>query len=153
MYRTILAPIDDSPIARHGFDEALALARRLGSRLRVLHVVDARLLIGHVSEHVSPQQLLDDWRAAGERLLAAALDSARKVGLAADGVVRCDPHLRVCDTIVQEARDSGAELIVMGTHGRRGLRRMALGSDAELVVRDSPIPVLLVRGLETDDDA
>ena len=97
MYRTILAPIDDSPAARHGFDEALALARLLGSRLRVLHVV--------------------------------------------------------CDTTVQEARDSGAELIVMGTHGRRGLRRVALGSDAELVVRDSPIPVLLVRGLETDDDA
>lgn len=153
MYGTILAPIDDSPAARHGFDEALALARRLGSRLRVLHVVDARLLIGHVSEHSSPQQLLDDWRAAGERLLGAALDSARKMGLAADGVVRCDPHLRVCDTIVQEARESGAELIVMGTHGRRGLRRVALGSDAELVVRDSPVPVLLVRGQETDDDA
>ena len=150
MYKTILAPLDDSPTARHGFDEALALAHRLGSRLRVLHVVDARLLIGHVSENVSPQQLLEGWRASGERMLAAALDSARKIGVAADGVVRCDPHLRVCDAIVQEARDSGAELIVMGTHGRRGLRRMALGSDAELVVRDSHVPVLLVRGQETD---
>ena len=151
MYSTILAPIDDSPTARHGFDEALALARRLGSRLRLLHVVDARLLIGHVSEHATPQQLLEDWRAAGERMLADALASARGIGLVADGVVRSDPHLRVCDTIVQEARDCGAELIVMGTHGRRGLRRVALGSDAELVVRNSPIPVLLVRGQEPDE--
>lgn len=150
MYSTILAPIDDSPTARHGFDEALALAGRLGSRLRLLHVVDARLLIGHVSEHASPQQLLDAWRAEGERMLAAGLARARGMGLVADGVVRCDAHLRVCDTIVQEAGDCGAELIVMGTHGRRGLRRAALGSDAELVVRNSPVPVLLVRGPEPE---
>jgi nucleotide-binding universal stress UspA family protein len=51
----------------------------------------------------------------------------------------------VCDQIVQEARAVEAGLIVMGTHGRRGLRRVALGSDAELVLRESPVPVLLVR--------
>jgi len=69
------------------------------------------------------------------------------MGVAATRAVRCDPGLRVCDVIVQEARNSGAQLIVMGTHGRHGLRRLALGSDAELVLRDSPVPVLLVRGL------
>jgi nucleotide-binding universal stress UspA family protein len=47
--------------------------------------------------------------------------------------------------IVQEAQKRGAELIVMGTHGRRGLKRLAFGSDAELVVRRSGVPVLLVR--------
>jgi nucleotide-binding universal stress UspA family protein len=50
------------------------------------------------------------------------------------------------DRIVEQAQKCKADLIVMGTHGRRRLRRLALGSDAELVVRSSPVPVLLVRG-------
>lgn len=60
--------------------------------------------------------------------------------------------MRVCDLIVDEARRCGAGLIVMGTHGRRGLKRVALGSDAELVVRVSPVPVLLVRDDESSED-
>ncbi len=52
---------------------------------------------------------------------------------------------RVADTIVQEARDAGCDLIVMGTHGRRGFNRVMMGSDAKLVVRNCRVPVLLVR--------
>jgi nucleotide-binding universal stress UspA family protein len=52
---------------------------------------------------------------------------------------------RVADVVVEEAAKSGCDLIVMGTHGRRGFSRLALGSDADLVVRSSPVPVLLVR--------
>ena len=147
MYSPILVPIDDSDTAQRGLDEALALARQLGSALHVLHVVDARLLIGRVSDHASPKRLVADWHAAGERLVRAAVDRAREMQLTADGVVRYDPHLRVCDMILREAKDVGATLIVMGTHGRRGVSRLALGSDAEMVVRDSAVPVLLVRGL------
>jgi nucleotide-binding universal stress UspA family protein len=145
MYPLILVPIDDSPTAQHGLDEAVALAQRLGSSLRLMNVVDARLLIGEVSSLASPDDLLQHWRDAGERLVATAVARAHAKGVAAVGVVRCDPGMRVCDLIVQEAKAVGAQLIVMGTHGRRGLRRLALGSDAELVLRDSPVPVLLVR--------
>lgn len=56
------------------------------------------------------------------------------------------PGIEAADVIVEQAKKREADLIVMGTHGRRGLRRFALGSDAELVVRSSPVPVLLVRG-------
>ncbi|NDZ18444.1 hypothetical protein C7T35_07685 [Variovorax sp. WS11] len=52
---------------------------------------------------------------------------------------------RIANVVVDEARSSGCDLIVMGTHGRRGFSRLALGSDADLVVRQSPVPVLLVR--------
>jgi nucleotide-binding universal stress UspA family protein len=52
---------------------------------------------------------------------------------------------RIATVVVDEARSSGCDLIVMGTHGRRGFNRLALGSDADLVVRESPVPVLLVR--------
>ena len=153
MYPRILVPIDGSPTSESGFTEALGLAGRLGSALHLLNVVDARLLFAEVSAYTSPQLLLDDWRAAGDRLVADAVERARAQGLTADGVVRCDPGMRVCDTIVEEAKESGAGLIVMGTHGRRGLRRVALGSDAELVLRESPVPVLLVRRAGSGDVA
>jgi nucleotide-binding universal stress UspA family protein len=147
VYSIILVPIDGSDTARRGMDEAIVLAQHLGSSLHFLNVVDARLLIAEVSAYLPPEQLLNGWRAAGEALLLQAVDTAKAKGVAATRAVRCDPGLRVCDVIVQEARNSGAQLIVMGTHGRHGLRRLALGSDAELVLRDSPVPVLLVRGL------
>src|SRR5689334_11638703 len=124
MYSRILVPIDGSATSQRGFDEALRLARRLHARLHLLNVVDARLLVAEISVLAPPQQLLEDWRAAGERLLDDALTRARGEGVAAEGVVRCDPGLRVSDLIVQEARSSEAELVVMGTHGRRGLKRL-----------------------------
>ncbi|MBA2721457.1 MAG: universal stress protein [Methylibium sp.] len=145
MYSRILVPIDGSPTSQRGLDEALALAHKLGARLHLLNVVDARLLIAEVSAYAPPDKLLADWSAAGERLVAAATKRALNKEISADSSVRCDPGLRVCDVIVQEAKDWGAELIVMGTHGRRGLRRIALGSDAEMVLRESTVPVLLVR--------
>jgi len=146
MYPRILVPLDGSPTSQRGFEEALALAELLGSTLHLLNVVDARLLIGEVSAYAPPEQLLEHWGAAGDRLLTAAAGRARAKGVTVDSAVRCDPGFRVSDMILREATDSGAALIVMGTHGRRGLKRVALGSDAELVLRESPVPVLLVRG-------
>ena len=123
----------------------MALAKQLGATLHLLNVVDARLLIAEISAYAPPGSTARrraKWRPPAAD--AAAL-LARSKGLAADSVVRCDPGLRVCDMILQEAKTAGAEL-TMGTHGRRGLKRLALGSDAELVLRESPVPVLLVRG-------
>ncbi|MEO8155459.1 MAG: universal stress protein [Rhizobacter sp.] len=144
MYSRILVPLDGSATSQRGLEEALALAHSLQSSLHLLNVVDARMLLGEAGAY-APQQLLDDWHAAGTQLIGVALELARSKGVAVDGVVRCDPGARICDMIVREAKDCKAELIVMGTHGRRGLRRLTLGSDAELVLRDSPVPVMLVR--------
>jgi nucleotide-binding universal stress UspA family protein len=149
MYTKILVPLDGSRPSQRGLEEAIALAAKLDASLHLLNVVDARLLIGAVSAFSPPDQLLQDWRDAGHRLISQAHDLARDKRVASDTVVRCEPAMRVCDVIVDEARRSGAGLIVMGTHGRHGLKRVALGSDAELVVRDSPVPVLLVRGDES----
>jgi nucleotide-binding universal stress UspA family protein len=145
LYERILVPIDGSPTARQGLEEAIALAKRLGSTLHLLHVVDARMLIGEISVFAPPTQLLDDWRDAGEKLLADAVALASSRGVKAEGALQCDPGLRVCDLILKEAGLAQAGLIVMGTHGRRGLSRLTLGSGAELVLRESPVPVLLVR--------
>jgi len=144
MYSRILVPVDGSPTAERGLAEAIGLAARLGSSLHLLNVVDARLLFAEVSAYAPPDQLIDEWKAAGQRLVDAAVAAARAKGVAAQGVVRCDPGMRVCDMILEEARQSGAELIVMGTHGRSGLAHALLGSVAERVVQHAPCPVLIV---------
>jgi nucleotide-binding universal stress UspA family protein len=146
MYLRILVPVDGSGTAERGLDEAITLAQRLGSTLRILHVVDARMLGAASCVHTPPEQLIDDWRIAGERLVPTAVERARAQGVKAEGTVRCDPGRHVHELILEEARAANAELIVMGTHGRGGLPRLLLGSDAELVQRNSPVPVLLVRG-------
>jgi len=148
MYPLILVPHDGSPTAERGFAEALALARSLGSTLRVVNVVDARMLPAEISAAATVGQLLENWREEGHRIVKEAVQTARAAGVTAQDDVLFDPGGRVCDVIVDDARRSGAGLIVMGTHGRRGFRRLTLGSDAELVLRESPVPVLLVRAPE-----
>ena len=81
----------------------------------------------------------------GRTLLGKAVGSAAAQHVEAEGVLRELAAGQVADVIVEEATAQGCDLIVMGTHGRRGLRRLTLGSDAELVVRHSPVPVLLLR--------
>jgi nucleotide-binding universal stress UspA family protein len=150
MYAKILVPLDGSATARRGLAEAITLAGRLGSTLHLLNVVDARYLVADTALYGLPTQLLDDWQAAGEKLLAEAVAQAQAKGVKSDSVVVCDPGLRVCDLILAEARKTGAELIIMGTHGRRGFSRLTMGSDAELVLRESPVPVLMIRASEAD---
>jgi len=62
-----------------------------------------------------------------------------------DGVLLDTFNRRLCDLVVRAARDWPADLVVIGTHGRRGVGRLLLGSDAEQILRLSPVPVLLVR--------
>lgn len=152
MYTCILVPIDHSPQGQRGLEEAIKLAAALSSKIRLVHVVDLRLLIHGVGAYVPAEQLIEDWKAAGERLVAEAAARVREAGVAVESVVLCDPALRICDAILGEAVGAKAELIVMGTHGRRGFSRLVMGSDAELVLRESPVPVLLVRSQAPKSD-
>ena len=70
--------------------------------------------------------------------------------LAADTVLDDGVHSRLADWVVEEVRAWPADVVVLGTHGRRGVGRMLLGSDAEQVLRICPVPVLLVRGQDTE---
>jgi nucleotide-binding universal stress UspA family protein len=88
--------------------------------------------------------LLDALAAAGRKALARIERGARAAGARPETVLVEDCGGRVADAIVQQAKRWRADLIVMGTHGRRGVKRVLLGSDADLVVRYSPVPVLLI---------
>lgn len=145
MYARILVPVDGSQTAMLGLDEAVRIATALGSKLRLLHVVNDIAAFAGLEAALYSEQLLQGLRARGEAILAEAEARARRGGLEAE--TRCVEVAGgpVGEAIAEHARDWGAELIVLGTHGRRGVYRVVLGSDAEYVVRTSPVPVMLVR--------
>ena len=145
MYPRILVPLDGSDTAAQGLQEAIALARQLKSRLQLLHVVDDYPLMVEMAAVVNFETLRQSMRQYGQDLL----DKAKR--LAADQDVEaytqlCEiTHGRVAEAILEQSNALGCKLVVMGTHGRRGLSRTVMGSDAEQVVRGSNVPVLLVR--------
>jgi nucleotide-binding universal stress UspA family protein len=148
MYSRILCPIDGSATSERGLDEALRLARDQKARLRLLYVVDAHLAAVDPYGTVNIADLMASSRAFGNELLERALARAKADGVEAEAATLDTLSGPVGETVTDDARNWKAELIVMGTHGRRGVRRVVMGSDAELVVRTSPVPVLLVRAPE-----
>jgi len=95
---------------------------------------------------VKSGELLKELREHGQAILNEAVASARKQGVAADTETVESPMGPVGAAIAEYAEQWPADLIVIGTHGRRGIRRLVMGSDAEYVVRTTRVPVLLVRG-------
>lgn len=145
-YRRILVPVDGSPTSTRGLREALRLAKEGRARLILMHVVDE--FAAYASPDLLPPPGIDLvrlLREAGRRILAKSQALAKKQGVAAKTVLRESFGGPAADVIVREARRLRADLIVLGTHGRRGVRRLVLGSDAEQVVRRASVPVLLVR--------
>lgn len=149
MYRRILVPVDGSPAARAGLDEAIRLAGLTGAELRLVHVLDAAAhASGFETGAVYCNEVVPLMKQIGGRVLDDAKERCRQSGVKAEGLLIETIADRVCKLVVAQANDWGAELIVIGTHGRRGAERLMLGSDAEQIVRLSPVPVLLVRALE-----
>jgi nucleotide-binding universal stress UspA family protein len=143
-YRRILAAVDGSAASDKGLREALRLARSERAQLLIVHVVNE--LFPYVGvDGTAPIDVVPVLRESGRKVLARAAAAAAKQGVKAKAVMREVFGGPAADTILREARKAGADLIVLGTHGRRGVRRMVLGSDAEQVVRGSRVPVLLVR--------
>jgi len=143
-YKRILVPVDGSPTSNKGMQEALRLARSSRARLRLLHVVEQTVAFSAPEVAIDLGPILDSLRAAGRRRLAGIERRVRRSGVKLDTALVENFGMRVADAVIAQARRWRADLIVMGTHGRRGLQRALIGSDAELVVRYSPVPVLLV---------
>jgi nucleotide-binding universal stress UspA family protein len=145
MYRRILVPLDGSAASLRGLKEAIRLARDDRARLRLLHVLDETPMLGMLEEGVDLRPFLEDLRKRGRALLERAHRQAKKSRVAADATMAESAGGPAADAILREAKRWRADVIVMGTHGRRGLRHLVLGSEAERVVRLSAVPVLLVR--------
>lgn len=145
MYKNILIAVDGSTAAQRGLVEGLCLAKATGGRVMLVHVVNALLLESEVASTAYYQALAAAFRNEGSKILENAAEAARQAGVSFELKMIEKIGTPVSDEIVTAAKQWGAELIVLGTHGRRGLNRLVMGSDAELVLRQSPVPVLMVR--------
>ena len=145
MYARILVPIDGSETSRQGLREALALAGELKSTLRLLHVTSDFPVMLEMANAVDFGKYREGLHQYGRDLMEESRRMAERAGVAAEVELRDIETGRVADVIVDEAVTAKCDLIVIGTHGRRGFSRLVVGSDAEAVVRASPVPVLLVR--------
>jgi nucleotide-binding universal stress UspA family protein len=145
MYKRIMVAVDGSDTAERGLQEALALARDQKARLAIAHVIDIVVVNG--AEDFS-ETYMDNLRDFARETLEKARKSAQAAGIEAEvqspEIVTSGYH--VADKIAELARDWKADLLVVGTHGRRGVSRLLLGSVAERIVRMAPCALLLVRG-------
>lgn len=155
MYSKILVPVDGSHTSRRGLQEAIRLiqAFKTPASLRLLHVIDDFPMLVEMSSVISFEKTRHALREHGQTVLGQARQLARACDIEADVSLREVTGTRVARAILDEAKEKGCDLIVMGTHGRRGITRLALGSDADLVVAESPTPVLLVRPKPEQEDS
>ena len=132
----ILVPIDFSQDSEHAIDSATGLAKQFQARVTLLHAI-------HIPEaaEVNLAAYMDKIRSEADQSMTPRLQRVQEAGVTADAVTVIGAPSQ---TIVDTARDRHADLIVMGTHGRTGLRHMLIGSVAERVVRLAPCPVMVV---------
>lgn len=145
-YKRILVPVDGSPTSNAGLREAIALAKGQEASLQLIHVVDYHYLVmTGLEAGAYIDDLMQSLVQSGRKILKRAEELARKSDVPVTTVLVESPAGPAADAIVRQAKKWKADLIVIGTHGRRGVRRLLMGSDAEQTVRNSPVPVMLVR--------
>jgi nucleotide-binding universal stress UspA family protein len=145
MYQRIMVAVDGSETSKRGLQEAIQLAIDQKAKLAIIHVIDLVIVYG-------AGQFPGAYVEGTRELAREAVEQARQTALAA-GI---DPEVQspeivtsgyhVADTIAELAKNWKADVLVAGTHGRRGVSRLLIGSVAERIVRVAPCPLLLVRG-------
>ena len=146
MYQRILVPYDGSATSSRGLDEAIRLASLTGASVRLLHLVDVLLIAtGFETAAAYAGEIIPFMRQAGEKVLQEGKARVEGAGVKAETTLVEGTARRLFEVVTDQVKTWGADLIVIGTHGRRGVDRLLLGSDAEQIVRTAPVPVLLVK--------
>ena len=151
MFKRILVALDGSHTADLGLDEAIKVAKDQDASLFLFHVVDEHSVVQYAGAGMGGvggaglEELLDKMREEGKLIVAKAEAKARDAGVPTESLVVEQLMGPISDLIIEQVNKWNADLIVLGTHGRRGIRRIVMGSDAEGVVRSTPVPILLVR--------
>jgi len=146
VYQRILVAVDGSKTSDRALYTAIELARDQSAALRIIHVIDAAPLAWDL-DSMQIQEVQKTLRQVGQKTVERARATAQSAGIAAEArLVEIDtPGTRISGKIAEEARNWPADLLVIGTHGRRGLNHLLLGSVAESALRVAPVPVLLIR--------
>ncbi|WP_028228566.1 universal stress protein [Paraburkholderia ferrariae] len=147
MYQKILVAFDGSDTSKEALAEALRLARLTGGQVCAVHVMEVLSRLGMGLIYIPPD-LLDTYREAATQQLETARAEAKALGVNCETQLLAPENVNesVAECLQRCAAHYGAQLVVLGPHGRRGVKRAFLGSVAEAFVRLSECPVLLVRG-------
>ncbi len=142
MYKKILVPLDGSDLARKALDQAEQLAPLFGAEIILFQVVPFLPIYGS-PEMVTPLIVDEKQRESAERYLQSLAETLRQKGLKVSASVKTGQQVAV--EIIDFAKESGADLIIMSTHGRSGITRWVLGSIALKVLTRAETPILLIR--------
>lgn len=145
MYQQILCPVDGSSTSDCGMTHAIALAKDQKAHLYFLHVVDNYFPIVDITGDLNYIDITERLREHGKTILTQATEAAKLADVSASTQLVTSTRGQIYKSILDYANQCHADLIVMGTHGLRGVERLVMGSDAETIARTSPVPVLLVR--------
>lgn len=145
MYKHLLISTDGSDVAQKGVTYGLELAKATGARATILMVAETILPFATPdgSSALMYQEYADAQQQLANGVLAEVQKDASQLGVTVDTI--CMESIPPAEAIVETAKSRGCDLITMSSHGRRGLRRMMLGSVASEVLAASPIPVLVVK--------
>jgi nucleotide-binding universal stress UspA family protein len=139
MYDRILVPTDGSPAAEAAVEQAVSLAAQYDATIHALYVVDTS---AYSTLEAGAEVIINALEDEGERAIGDIAAAAADAGVDAETTVTAGTAYR---SILSYVDDHGIDLVVMGTHGRRGLDRYLLGSVTERIVRTATVPVLTVR--------
>lgn len=148
MSKRIFVAIDSSTTAQKALDEAIGLAGAFGASLCIAHAADEGPLTQHgmgLGTYIDIDKVKAEMRESANALLDQALAKAAAAGCQAERMLIESSQRRVAEMIADAAAQWGADLIVVGTHGRRGFERLLVGSVAENLVRIATSSLLLVR--------
>lgn len=145
MFTHILVPVDGSGTALLAMGKAVGLAKAFGSRITAVNVIDYYPFVGVGADYaVGQTEYMTAATATAHQALAAACGAAAAAGLACEQKV-IEGHV-VHEGILETAKALGADLIIMGSHGRHGIEKLLLGSVTQRVLSHTTLPVLVVRG-------
>lgn len=150
MYKNIMLAIDGSKVSETLVDEIIKFTKGQKVNVHIVHVLDESFANsgGAPFDYI---ELIAQWREEGQAIIdnAAKIIESKTSTKVETSILELKPFQgRVAEVIVEEAKKWPADLLVIGSHGRRGFSRFILGSVAENIIRIATIPVLLVRGSE-----
>lgn len=146
MYQHILISVDDSQTSGKALEKAIEICKASAATLEIVHAVDESIFA-----HIRETTLIDKGSALkavmleGKETLAKAVKVATDAGLSPKSQLLSSNTLHAADQVAAHVAQSGADLLIVGSHGRRGIQRMLLGSVAEKLLRKVEISVLVVR--------
>ncbi len=147
MYQHIIAAIDDSDTSTRAIREAVALATASGADLTLVHAVDEALFAHFTHTTLANRDAVEKALInEGQTVLDNAAQVAAEAGMTAKTRLLTSRHQSTSDQVHQAVQELGGDLLVVGSHGRRGVQRLILGSVAERLLKKVGISVLIVRG-------